>query len=574
MSDKIPLADLEAQAAAAEAGEQLELESIHDFAHKLALPGARDALEHYVRWQVAQRSAEHADAADLDPGKVPDFAPVSINLDLTTACNYACDHCVDLDILNTGIRFDHDKLLSSLKLMAGRGLRSVIVIGGGEPTLYPKFEEVIRFMKEPGPADRHRVQRHRQRQDRPGRRLHGQARTGCACRWTPGPTRPSSPCTSRARASACWISAPGCPTSRRPTRTWWWAFPTSLPGAGAFINDTSIVENLHEIALAAKLARDSQFDYISFKPFLTRDEVNNAEVIDINAAAKPGRTSSSASRPRWTRPCNWKTTASACTRAPASRPCCRARPRPWPSSPASAICSSSARCSAPWACTTARSTATRTTVAWGTRTRWRTRLAYDATRGVTADLVRNFNATHECEKGHLPVQRRELVDRGPDRQPGGPGRRSGPATARNRTTSSNCRGVREIGTGPAGTGELLLAGSADHLHGHPGHTDLLLQWALLLVAGSAGHVDPHDGLAGVAGFGPALFRRAEYSHPRDIECAGEMTRPGIVTQQQVRPGDQRLEFPQGQAGLHQQMGGAVHGILEWPGPAAPPPGRG
>ena len=87
---------------------------------------------------------------ELDPARVPDFAPISINLDLTTACNYACDHCVDLDILNTGIRFDHDKLLSSLELMAQRGLKSVIVIGGGEPTLYPKFEETIRFMKQLG----------------------------------------------------------------------------------------------------------------------------------------------------------------------------------------------------------------------------------------------------------------------------------------------------------------------------------------------------------------------------------------------------------------------------------------
>jgi hypothetical protein len=51
---------------------------------------------------------------------------------------------------------------------------------------------------------------------------------------------------------------------------------------GAFINDTHIVENLHEIALATKLARDNKFSYISFKPFLTRDEVNNAEVIDIS----------------------------------------------------------------------------------------------------------------------------------------------------------------------------------------------------------------------------------------------------------------------------------------------------
>jgi hypothetical protein len=104
VSNDIKLTDLDATAASAEDGaDQLELESIHDFATKLTQPGAKEALEHYVRWQVSLRSGE-AQASDFDPTKVPDFAPLSINLDLTTACNYQCDHCVDLDILNTGIR--------------------------------------------------------------------------------------------------------------------------------------------------------------------------------------------------------------------------------------------------------------------------------------------------------------------------------------------------------------------------------------------------------------------------------------------------------------------------------------
>ena len=121
MSKDIPLTDLDATAASAEDGaEQLELASIHDFATKLTQPGAKEALEHYVRWQVALRAGGDMDPADFDPTKVPDFAPLSINLDLTTACNYQCDHCVDLDILNTGIRFDHEKLLSSLQMKTAR----------------------------------------------------------------------------------------------------------------------------------------------------------------------------------------------------------------------------------------------------------------------------------------------------------------------------------------------------------------------------------------------------------------------------------------------------------------------
>ncbi len=88
MTDKIPLTDVDGPTAAAEdSAEQLELASIHDFGAKLVQPGAREALEHYVRWQVALRGAADANAAELDPDKVPDFAPISINLDLTTACN-------------------------------------------------------------------------------------------------------------------------------------------------------------------------------------------------------------------------------------------------------------------------------------------------------------------------------------------------------------------------------------------------------------------------------------------------------------------------------------------------------
>ena len=86
MTDKIPLTDLDANLASAEdSAEQLELDSIHDFATKLTLPGSREALEHYIRWQVALRNGEDTDAAELDPSLVPDYAPISINLDLTSA---------------------------------------------------------------------------------------------------------------------------------------------------------------------------------------------------------------------------------------------------------------------------------------------------------------------------------------------------------------------------------------------------------------------------------------------------------------------------------------------------------
>ena len=47
-------------------------------------------------------------------------------------------------------------------------------------------------------------------------------------------------------------------------------------------NDTKIIENVDEMLTAAKLAKEHQFNYISFKPFLTRAELNNAEIIGID----------------------------------------------------------------------------------------------------------------------------------------------------------------------------------------------------------------------------------------------------------------------------------------------------
>ena len=77
-----------------------------------------------------------------------DQAPMSINLDVTTACNYRCDHCIDWDILNSKWKHDEDDLRASLAQMAARGMRSVILIGGGEPTVHPRFVEFVKFLKE------------------------------------------------------------------------------------------------------------------------------------------------------------------------------------------------------------------------------------------------------------------------------------------------------------------------------------------------------------------------------------------------------------------------------------------
>ena len=121
-------------------------ESIHDFTAKLRQPSLREHLDGLP--PLAPRSPRaRARPAGPDPAP-PAIAPISINLDLTTACNYRCDHCIDWDILNTKHRHDEETLRSSIITMVERGLRSVILIGGGEPTIYPGFADFVRFLKD------------------------------------------------------------------------------------------------------------------------------------------------------------------------------------------------------------------------------------------------------------------------------------------------------------------------------------------------------------------------------------------------------------------------------------------
>ncbi|MBN1636178.1 MAG: radical SAM protein [Deltaproteobacteria bacterium] len=111
-----------------------------DFSAKLRQQSVLGRLKDYIAWQRSVRSGNN----DVS---LPWLSPVSVNLDLTTACNFACPHCVDSGIINTGEYLDLENIKGSIDRLKSLGLLSVILIGGGEPTLHRDFEDIVRFIK-------------------------------------------------------------------------------------------------------------------------------------------------------------------------------------------------------------------------------------------------------------------------------------------------------------------------------------------------------------------------------------------------------------------------------------------
>jgi wyosine [tRNA(Phe)-imidazoG37] synthetase (radical SAM superfamily) len=250
--------------------------AIHDFSGKLRQPSVAPNLAAYVAWRRALRAARARGEPDPTP---PECAPVSINLDLTTACNYRCTHCIDWDILNTAHKHREAELRASMRWMADRGLRSVILIGGGEPTLYPGFVSFVAFLKEL--SLKVAIVSNGSRGDRLAdavahmdgsdwvrlsldsgsnelfRAMHKPVRADLdldeICSWIPR---------IKARNPAVRIG-----------------FSYIIVWGGAARDGEQIHENIHEIVLATERARAAGFDYIALKPVLER-QANGAEVMD------------------------------------------------------------------------------------------------------------------------------------------------------------------------------------------------------------------------------------------------------------------------------------------------------
>lgn len=264
-----------------QSGPTPSLAPVHDFVAKLKQPGLRDRVLDYVTWQRAVRKAKAA--GDTAPA-MPEWAPLSINLDLTTACNYACDHCIDWDILNSGKQHLYAELIASLDHMAARGLRSVILIGGGEPTVHPRFRDTVRHCKSLGlqvaivtnGSYNDRIADVVDCMDeRDWIRLSLDSGTDATFQAMHHPKK----------AITLEAICEGIPPlrERNPAPRVGFSYVIVWDGVARAADAPPSLENIDEIPLAAALAKAHGFDYISFKPMLTRAE-DGAEVLEAESA--------------------------------------------------------------------------------------------------------------------------------------------------------------------------------------------------------------------------------------------------------------------------------------------------
>jgi wyosine [tRNA(Phe)-imidazoG37] synthetase (radical SAM superfamily) len=244
-----------------------KVEARHNFTAKLRQESLFKEVLDYVEYRKAVRAAE---AAGQEAPPYPDMSPFSINLDLTTACNYRCDHCIDWDILNSPIKYQHEQLEESLRQMAARGLRSVILIGGGEPTIYPGFVHIVKLIKELGMQVS--VVSNGSRNDRlleimPILEEGDWVRLSLDSGNDDTFEVMHKPVKALSLTDICASISELRDANPKPLIGFSyiivWAGAEREPGV-------EIHDNIEEIVTATKLARDSRFNYISLKPFLSR----------------------------------------------------------------------------------------------------------------------------------------------------------------------------------------------------------------------------------------------------------------------------------------------------------------
>jgi len=250
----------------------------HDFSSKLRQDATFQRLQDYIQWQ---RKCN----ADSPNQELPIFSPISINLDLTSACNFSCPFCVDSKLINAGKSLTLEEVKKSIDILHSYGLLSVILIGGGEPTLHKNFGEVVRYIKSKGLQIG--IVTNGSRLDRIETVVKALEKKdwirisidAAGERTFTDLHRPKTEVTLKQI-----LEKAKKVKKKNPIVSLGYSFV--IVWEGVEINGNRLNPNLHEMARSVELAKEFSFDYVSFKPCLVRWSESQRETLlkDINKA--------------------------------------------------------------------------------------------------------------------------------------------------------------------------------------------------------------------------------------------------------------------------------------------------
>jgi MoaA/NifB/PqqE/SkfB family radical SAM enzyme len=243
----------------------------HDFSSKLRQEATLQRLKGYIQWQ-------RGCGGDALGRGLPIFSPISINLDLTSACNFSCPFCVDSKLINAGKSLTLEEVKKTINTLHSHGLLSVILIGGGEPTLHKDFGEIVRHIKSKGLQIG--IATNGSRLERIGAVVDDlNEKDWIRISIDAGGEEvfkdlhlPRTPVTlSRILEEAKKVK------QKNPVVSLGYSFV--IVWEGVEINERRLCPNMDEMARSVDLAREFSFDYISFKPCLVRFNESQRETL-------------------------------------------------------------------------------------------------------------------------------------------------------------------------------------------------------------------------------------------------------------------------------------------------------
>ena len=243
----------------------------HDFSSKLRQKDTFRRLKGYIQWQRKR------DADALNRG-LPFFSPISINLDLTSACNFSCPFCVDSKLINAGRSLTLEEIKKTIDTLDSHGLLSVILIGGGEPTLHKDFGEIVHYIKNKKlqigiVTNGSRLEKieavAKELKEKDWVRISIDAAGEEVFKDLHSPKTPVTLNQILEKAKRM--------KKKNPIVSLGYSFV--IVWEGVEINGRRLRPNIHEIARSVELAKEFSFDYISFKPCLVRFNESQRETL-------------------------------------------------------------------------------------------------------------------------------------------------------------------------------------------------------------------------------------------------------------------------------------------------------